>query len=234
MSVTPHPIISPSPHRIKKMRFVILLITFAGACAACLIIGATMLYAAGGLAASRTTRYLPFVGDKVSDQIEDWVLGKEATHVIDVSPLVVDGSEITQTQPFTEVVEGRADCQKPLGLPVAGEITQFFRPPYNPSHSGVDIAVGTGTGVRATMCGTVTYAGWWEFADGSPGYGYLVVVSNGRYATYYAHNSQLLVGLGDAVEAGQVVALSGSTGWSTGPHVHYEVRVEGVPVDPLG
>jgi murein DD-endopeptidase MepM/ murein hydrolase activator NlpD len=207
------------------MRLVLLLIAFAGACASCLIIGMTMLYAAGGLAASRTVRFLPFVGDQV--------LGAEARHVIDVSPLVVDGLEITQTEQFTDTVEERMDCQKPRGLPVVGEITQGFRPSYNPSHSGIDISVGTGTGVRATMCGTVTYAGWWEFADGTPGYGYLVVISNGPYATYYAHNNQLWVGPGDAVEAGQVVALSGSTGWSTGPHVHYEVRVERVPVDPL-
>ncbi|NJM42345.1 MAG: M23 family metallopeptidase [Anaerolineae bacterium] len=215
------------------MRFVLVLIAITGACAACLIIGTTMLYAAGGLAASRTTRFIPFVGDQVSDQIEDWVLGKPTENVVEVSPFVVDGIEITQTEQYTGTVEERIDCQKPLGLPVAGEITQPFRPPYNPSHSGVDISVGTGTGVRATMCGTVTYSGWWEFADGTPGYGYLVVVSNGPYATYYAHNSQLLFGLGDAVEAGQIIALSGSTGWSTGPHVHYEVRVEGVPVNPL-
>ena len=78
-------------------------------------------------------------------------------------------------------------------------------------------------GVRA-----VVYSGWMS------GYGFLVAVDHGNgLATAYAHNSSLLVRVGDHVAQGQVISLSGSTGHSTGPHVHFEVRVNGVPVDPL-
>jgi murein DD-endopeptidase MepM/ murein hydrolase activator NlpD len=77
------------------------------------------------------------------------------------------------------------------------------------------------------MAGVVRYAGW------SPvGYGYLVIVENGDYQTYYAHLSSIGVQVGQQVGAGQEIAKSGNTGNSTGPHLHYEVRVRGRPVDP--
>ena len=96
-------------------------------------------------------------------------------------------------------------------------------------HEGIDIAVGSGTPVHAAAAGTVIYAGWVS------GYGNIVVIDHGNgLSTAYAHNSSLVVGQGAVVERGSVVALSGSTGHSTGPHVHVEVRVNGAPVDPLG
>ncbi len=95
-------------------------------------------------------------------------------------------------------------------------------------HHGLDIAVWVGTKVRATRDGTVTTAGW------RPGYGWLVEIAHeSGYTTLYGHNSRLLIKLGDRVKAGDVIALSGSSGDSTGPHVHYEMRLYGTPVDPL-
>jgi len=86
-------------------------------------------------------------------------------------------------------------------------------------HNGYDIAVPVGTPVYATQKGTVYFAGPWK------GYGNLVVVEHGGgYVTMYGHNSEILVKGGDKVDTNTVLALSGSTGRSTGPHVHYEIR----------
>lgn len=95
-------------------------------------------------------------------------------------------------------------------------------------HNGQDIAVPVGTPVLAADSGIVRIAGW------RGGYGYLVAVDHGRgIATFYGHNSVLLVREGEAVVKGQRLALSGNTGLSTGPHLHFEVRVRGNPVNPL-
>ena len=96
-------------------------------------------------------------------------------------------------------------------------------------HEGIDIAVPTGTAVVASASGQVIYAGWMG------GYGNLVLIDHGGgLATAYGHNSGFAVGSGQSVAQGQVIAYAGSTGNSTGPHVHFEVRVNGSPVDPLG
>jgi len=116
-----------------------------------------------------------------------------------------------------------------LGWPVSGPVTSGFGLRWGRMHEGIDIAVAEGTPVRAAGAGTVIYAGWMG------GYGNLVVVDHGNgLSTAYAHNSSLGVGVGQSVTAGQVVSYSGNTGNSTGPHVHFEVRVNGSPVDPLG
>jgi murein DD-endopeptidase MepM/ murein hydrolase activator NlpD len=96
-------------------------------------------------------------------------------------------------------------------------------------HEGIDIAVPTGTPVVAAASGTVIVAGWLG------GYGNLVVVDHGNgIATAYGHNTSVTVGVGQAVAQGQLIAYAGSTGHSTGPHVHFEVRVNGAAVDPFG
>ncbi|MBC3536300.1 peptidoglycan DD-metalloendopeptidase family protein [Megasphaera hominis] len=118
--------------------------------------------------------------------------------------------------------------------PVNGTITSNFGYRGNPIgggtgfHEGVDIAVDYGTPVRVTASGKVTMAGWVD------GYGNLVEVDHGGgFVTRYGHNSMLLVVVGQEVKTGDIISLAGSTGRSTGPHVHYEVRVNGTPTDPM-
>ena len=95
-------------------------------------------------------------------------------------------------------------------------------------HTGIDIAVPEGTPVRATADGVVEYAG-----DGRGGYGNVVYIDHpGGFITIYGHNSRLLVRAGQSVKAGDIIALSGNTGYSTGPHVHYEIRYGTRLVDP--
>lgn len=96
-------------------------------------------------------------------------------------------------------------------------------------HPGVDIAVQEGTPVRATGSGVVI------FAANDPVYGNLVILEHGLtgYSTFYGHNKTLKVKVGDKVKRGAVIALSGNTGESSAPHLHYEIRLHGVPVNPL-
>lgn len=95
-------------------------------------------------------------------------------------------------------------------------------------HEGIDIAARYGTDVYSTAKGIVVYAG------PKSGYGYLVTIDHGYgYITRYGHNSSISVKVGDKVEKGQVIAKVGSSGRSTGPHSHYEVLVNGIPVNPL-
>jgi murein DD-endopeptidase MepM/ murein hydrolase activator NlpD len=115
-----------------------------------------------------------------------------------------------------------------LQWPVSGPVTSGFGWRWGRMHEGIDIAVPTGTPVGAAGSGTVIYAGWMG------GYGYLVAIDHGGgLSTAYGHNSSVSVSVGQSVEAGQTIALAGSTGHSTGPHVHFETRVNGRPVDPL-
>lgn len=113
----------------------------------------------------------------------------------------------------------------PAGNPVDGILTQR----YHVYHTGIDIGVPLGTPVIATHSGRVIYADWSEI-----GYGYLVIVQNGPFITYYAHNMSFNVSVNALVGKGSIIAWSGSTGNSSGPHVHYETRINDVPVNPLG
>jgi murein DD-endopeptidase MepM/ murein hydrolase activator NlpD len=116
-----------------------------------------------------------------------------------------------------------------LMWPVSGPVTSPFGWRWGRMHEGIDIAVPTGTPVHAAQSGRVIIAGWMG------GYGNLVVIDHGGgLSTAYGHNSSFAVGSGASVSQGQVVAYAGSTGNSTGPHVHFEVRVNGAAVDPLG
>ena len=113
--------------------------------------------------------------------------------------------------------------------PCSGPVTSGFGWRWGRMHEGIDIAVPTGTPIVAAASGTIIYAGWMG------GYGNLVVVDHGGgLATAYGHNSSLAVGPGQAVAQGQIISYAGSTGNSTGPHLHFEVRVNGSPADPLG
>ena len=116
-----------------------------------------------------------------------------------------------------------------LGWPVSGPVVSGFGMRWGRMHEGIDITCATGTPVRAAGDGTVIWAGW------RGGYGNLVVVDHGGgLSTAYAHNSAFATSVGQSVVRGQVVSYAGSTGNSSGPHVHFEVRVDGTAVDPLG
>ncbi len=94
-------------------------------------------------------------------------------------------------------------------------------------HTGMDLAVPTGTPIRAALPGTVTVSQY------NSSYGYYVMIDHGNgLSTLYGHNSQLLAQVGQTVEAGDIISLSGSTGRSTGPHLHFEVRVNGERTNP--
>lgn len=113
--------------------------------------------------------------------------------------------------------------------PVSGPITSSFGPRWGRMHEGIDVAAPAGAPVRAAAAGQVLYAGWMG------GYGNLVVLDHGGgLATAYAHLSSIAVSEGATVAQGQVIGAVGSTGHSFGPHLHFEVRVGGTPVDPLG
>jgi murein DD-endopeptidase MepM/ murein hydrolase activator NlpD len=124
----------------------------------------------------------------------------------------------------------KAPIASPLVLvaPLDVPSTDGFGPRGNRFHTGVDFPAPTGTPVAAAGSGRITFAGWY------PGYGNLVSVAHGSgVRTLYAHLSAFTVKLGDRVSAGARVGLVGSTGESTGPHLHFEVRVRGAAVDPL-
>jgi murein DD-endopeptidase MepM/ murein hydrolase activator NlpD len=122
---------------------------------------------------------------------------------------------------------------RPSGWPVKGLVTSGFgvrRDPFDGQrrmHEGLDIATRTGTPVMATAAGIVREVGV------EPGYGMLVVIDHGYgLSTAYGHNSRILVKVGQRVRRGDLIANAGNTGRSSGPHVHYEVRLNGAPVNP--
>lgn len=123
----------------------------------------------------------------------------------------------------------------PKGWPAEGRVTSDYGQRENPKngglefHSGIDISATTGTQVRATAEGIVSFSGW------SGGNGNLVVIEHGfGYSTFYAHNSTNLVSVGKKVKRGEPIALSGATGNTTGPHIHYEVWHNGKAINPAG
>ena len=122
---------------------------------------------------------------------------------------------------------------KPGGWPVKGWLTSSFgmrRDPFNgrrKMHEGLDIAARTGTSVTATADGIVSSV------KTEPGYGKVVILDHGYgYRTIYGHNSRYYVKVGQRVRRGERIAAVGNTGRSTGSHVHYEIRLNGVPVNP--
>ena len=113
--------------------------------------------------------------------------------------------------------------------PVSGPVTSGFGWRWGRMHEGIDISASTGTPIRAAAGGTVIHTGWMG------GYGNLVVIDHGGgVSTAYAHQSAIAAGSGQSVAQGQVIGYVGSTGNSTGPHLHFEVRINGSAVDPMG
>jgi len=120
----------------------------------------------------------------------------------------------------------------PIGLapPVAGPHSDLFGPRGNRFHTGLDYPAFRGAPVSASAGGRVTFAGW-----SLGGWGYLVTIAHtGGTRTLYAHLSRVAVRVGQRVETGQRIGRVGSSGHATGPHLHFEVRLRGAAVDPLG
>lgn len=121
------------------------------------------------------------------------------------------------------------DVTIPAGLPLQGFITQDFEiDDIDHFHPGIDLACAIGTPVLATADGIV------DFALFDSTYGNMVIIKhNDSTSTIYGHNDTLLVEIGEAVSAGSRIALSGNTGKSTAPHLHYEIRIKNNPINPL-
>ena len=170
----------------------------------------------------------------------------EITYIngIEVDVNILDEQVITE--PVVQIVK-RGTQKVPIELTLASEgniplplksykrISEYFGEREAPTegastfHKGIDLAADTGTPIYASLDGTV------HFAGSGTGYGlYIRLDHDGGVETRYAHCSQLLVKKGDTVKQGQIIALVGSTGVSTGSHLHFEVRINGVAVDPLG
>ena len=129
---------------------------------------------------------------------------------------------------FTGDAAGGGSMIWPVSGPISCEYGYRYCPYHGYElHSGIDIAVGTGTSIKAAAAGKVKQAYF------NSSYGNMILLDNGNgINTLYAHNSKLLVKAGDKVKKGQVIAKSGNTGNSTGPHCHFEVRKNGSPVNP--
>lgn len=144
---------------------------------------------------------------------------------------IVPGNEVAAGRAVTGSVSP-APTVSGLRWPLVGTITSRYgyrslRISGSNWHAGLDIDGHTGDPIVAAAGGRVKFSGW------QGGYGFLVVIEDGDTEYYYAHASELLVNEGDVVAAGDTIALVGSTGNSTGSHLHFEVRVDGEAVDPL-
>ena len=127
-------------------------------------------------------------------------------------------------------VQGTGQLSRPVNAPITSNFGWRIHPIYGTRrlHAGTDFGVDEGTPVHAADGGVVVEAGWVS------GYGYTVIIDHGNgMSTLYAHNSDVAVSPGQTVSKGQVVSYSGNTGGSTGPHLHFEVRINGEPTDPM-
>lgn len=184
-------------------------------------------------------RQEPQLADEISRRLD-----RELLQIIDQANRQVWGQVNVQLQlvPVQPVVDSHGHSTRfPFIWPIPeGAITQGFGPSalagepafngYVHFHTGIDVAAPSGTPVIAADEGQVVLA-----ATGSSGYGNYVVLAHGNgITTLYGHLDQVLVHQGERVKQGDAIGLEGSTGYSTGPHVHFEVHVNGVPVDPSG
>ncbi len=146
----------------------------------------------------------------------------------------IESEKEAQQKLLTELIAfERLLDHTPSKWPVSSSIVSWFGRRLHPvfritkEHTGVDLQAAHGTNIRAAADGVVSFSGW------ESGYGYLIKINHGYgYETRYGHNSKNLVQVGQVVNKGQVIGLSGKTGVATGPHLHYEVRVNGQPVNP--
>ena len=168
-----------------------------------------------------------------SEQVRTRVLALLTTFGGDLDSLVAskDMMVVASVQDELRMQEANFLRSIPSSWPAQGPVTRQFsdaRQGAEAYHPGLDIAVATGVPVRSAAGGTVIFAGMDEE------YGNLIIVEHGMgLESRYAHNDRMSVRVGDHVRRGQMIAAAGSTGNSTAPHVHFEIRKKGMPVDPL-
>jgi murein DD-endopeptidase MepM/ murein hydrolase activator NlpD len=178
--------------------------------------------------------------DQLEVQLRDLVAYKEDLKQDEAALNEAEGELLDEADQLTNVIKNLKLSDTYVGgemmWPVPGNtiITSDFGMRVHPitkqetMHTGIDISAALNSTVVAAQSGTVIYADWYG------GYGKVVIIDHGGgYSTLYAHNNSLLVAVGDVVSKGDTIAKSGSTGFSTGPHVHFEVRVNGEYVDPI-
>ncbi len=169
--------------------------------------------------------------DKVLDTVDTSYSGD-----IDIENLM---GEIQKTVERVDEIKDYLRIQKdiymatPIGYPLEGNISSPYGKRNNPFsaertfHSGVDISATPGTPIRATADGVVSYSGWTQSS------GYMVLIEHGcGFSTAYAHNRSNTVNVGQRVKRGEIVGYIGSSGKSTGPHVHYQIWEKGMRVNP--
>jgi murein DD-endopeptidase MepM/ murein hydrolase activator NlpD len=133
------------------------------------------------------------------------------------------------TPPVSAIPGALRETGLDFAWPVRGRLSSRYGWRHGRRHEGIDIASRPGTPVRAAEAGRVIHSGWLG------GYGRVVIVKHvGRYSTVYAHNRKNVVKEGSFVEKGQVLAEVGSTGNASGPHLHFEIRRDRTPEDPMG
>jgi murein DD-endopeptidase MepM/ murein hydrolase activator NlpD len=168
-------------------------------------------------------------GEKGSNQVKAEIV---KINGIETERTILEESAITESISQV-VIKGTKERPKTMATgsfawPSGGSITSKFGYRWGRNHNGIDLGVSTGTPIKASDGGKITFSGW------KGGYGYLVIIDHENgYSTYYGHNSILKVKAGERVYKGQTISLSGNTGNSTGPHLHFEIRKNGEPINPL-
>ena len=165
------------------------------------------------------------ISGDVSGDISGEISGEVSGDISDET--IIMESSVPQAIEYIEEeqdVEEETNFIKPIR---AGVLTSRYGTRWGRLHGGIDIADKTGTEIYASKAGEVVYAGW------CGNYGNLVRIKHADgYETYYAHCSSILVSVGDQVAQNQLIARMGMTGNATGPHVHFEIRINGQVVNP--